>query len=94
MIKAGVLAGDDELRRFQNEAEAVALLDHPGIVPVYEVGEHDGQRYFRMKLVAGGSLAERLGRLPGRPEGRRARWWPRRPRRCTTPTCGASSTAT
>src|SRR4051794_17108285 len=36
LIRAGVLAGDDELRRFQNEAEAVALLDHPGIVPVYE----------------------------------------------------------
>jgi serine/threonine protein kinase len=34
MIRAGVLAGDDDLRRFQNEAEAVALLDHPGIVPV------------------------------------------------------------
>ena len=60
MIRAGVLAGDDELRRFQNEAEAVALLDHPGIVPVYEIGEHDGQKYFSMKLVRGGSLAERL----------------------------------
>jgi hypothetical protein len=60
MIKAGVLADDNELRRFQNEAEAVALLDHAGIVPVYEVGEHDGQRYFSMKLVPGGSLAGRL----------------------------------
>ena len=60
MIKAGVLADDAELRRFQNEAEAVALLDHPGVVPVYEVGEHDGQRYFSMKLVEGGNLAERL----------------------------------
>jgi WD40 repeat protein/predicted Ser/Thr protein kinase len=60
MIRAGVLAGEDELRRFQNEAEAVALLDHAGIVPVYEIGEHDGQKYFSMKLVRGGSLAERL----------------------------------
>src|SRR5262249_32180174 len=53
MIKAGVLADDAELRRFQNEAEAVARLDHPAIVPVYEIGEHDGQRYFSMKLVEG-----------------------------------------
>src|SRR5262245_30189666 len=60
LIRAGVLAGDDELRRFQNEAEAVALLDHPGIVPVYEVGDHEGQRYFSMKLVPGGNLADRL----------------------------------
>src|SRR4051794_34270816 len=60
LIRAGVLAGDDELRRFQNEVEAVALLDHPGIVPVYEGGEHDGRRYFSMKLVQGGNLAGRL----------------------------------
>jgi WD40 repeat protein len=60
MIKGGVLADDVELRRFQNEAEAVAQLDHPGIVPVYEVGEHQGQRYFSMKLVPGGSLGGRL----------------------------------
>jgi predicted Ser/Thr protein kinase len=56
MVKAGLLAGDDELRRFRNEAEAVALLDHPGVVPVYEVGKHEGQHYFSMKLVPGGSL--------------------------------------
>jgi len=60
MIKAGVLADDAELRRFQNEAEAVALLDHAGIVPVYEVGEREGQKYFSMKLVEGGNLAEQL----------------------------------
>jgi eukaryotic-like serine/threonine-protein kinase len=51
MIRAGLFAGDDDLRRFQNEAEAVALLDHPGIVPLYEVGELEGQRYFSMKLI-------------------------------------------
>ena len=60
MIRAGVLADEAELRRFQNEAEAVALLDHPGIVPVYEVGEHECQKYFSMKLVEGGNLAEQL----------------------------------
>ena len=69
MIKAGVLADDAELRRFQNEAEAVALLDHPGIVPVYEVGEHDGQRYFSMKLVEGGNLAEQLAVVQGQSQG-------------------------
>ena len=60
MIKAEALADVAELRRFQNEAEAVALLDHAGIVPVYEVGEHDGQKFFSMKLVDGGNLAEQL----------------------------------
>ena len=67
MIKAGVLADDAELRRFQNEAEAVALLDHPGIVPVYEVGEHDGQHYFSMKLIDGGNLGERLASFQDNP---------------------------
>jgi serine/threonine protein kinase len=60
MVKAGLLADNAELRRFQNEAEAVALLDHLGVVPVYEVGEHEGQRYFSMKLIVGSNLAEKL----------------------------------
>ena len=61
MIKASRFPSADDVRRFQNEAEAVALLDHPGIVPVYEVGEHDSQRYFSMKLIEGRNLAEQLG---------------------------------
>jgi tetratricopeptide (TPR) repeat protein len=68
LIKSGLRADDAELRRFQNEAEAVALLDHAGIVPVYEVGEHDGQRYFSMKLIEGGNLADRLGAFKVNPD--------------------------
>lgn len=67
MIKAGLLADHDEQRRFQNEAEAVALLDHPGIVSAYEVGEHDGQQYLAMKLVKGEGLNCLLDRYLGDP---------------------------
>src|SRR5262245_24909469 len=60
MIRTGRFASVDELRRFHNEAEVVATLDHPHIVPIYEVGQHRRHHYFSMKLVPGGSLADRL----------------------------------
>jgi WD40 repeat protein len=68
MLRADVLATDDELRRFQNEAEAVAFLDHPHIVPILEVGEHERRRYFTMKLIVGQSLDQRLADYAGDPK--------------------------
>ncbi len=64
MILSGNIAGNDEIKRFQTEAEAAANLYHPGIVPVYEIGEHEGQHYFSMGFVDGQSLQGKLAAGP------------------------------
>lgn len=61
MILAGQWANEKEIERFRREAEAVAKLDHPNIVPVYAVGEHEGRHFFSMKFIEGQSLAARMG---------------------------------
>ncbi|HVS11837.1 MAG TPA: protein kinase [Planctomycetota bacterium] len=60
VLRAGRLAGAAELASLRAEAEAVARLDHPGIVPVHEVGEHAGHAFFSMKWIEGGTLALHL----------------------------------
>ncbi len=67
MILAGQLATKEEVRRFRNEAEAAALMSHPNIVPIYEVGEQSGQPFFSMKLIEGGNLAQHVEEFRDRP---------------------------
>ena len=91
MINNSEFASEDQLRRFQNEAEAVAALDHPGIVPIYEVGTFEDQRYFSMKLIDGRGMEKALGELMDDPRLRGS--LRRSPMPSTTPTSAASSTA-
>lgn len=64
MIQAGKHATPDELRRFRAEAEAVARLQHPNIVQIYEVGNHNDLPFFSLEFVKGGSLAQKLDGTP------------------------------
>jgi len=64
MILRGQLASAVDRERFRAEAEAAARLDHPNIVPVYEVGESEGRPFFSMKYIAGRTLSQMLTEHP------------------------------
>jgi hypothetical protein len=64
MLRTGPHAGEQELARFRAEAEAVARLQHPNIVQIFAVGEHEGLPYFSMEFCGGGSLAESIAGTP------------------------------
>lgn len=68
MILRGALASPEDVARFRAEAEAAARLNHPNIVQVFEVGEHNGQPFFSMQYVEGTTLSKRIadGPLPSR----------------------------
>ncbi|MBI3861575.1 MAG: protein kinase [Planctomycetia bacterium] len=68
VILAGSHAGREDLERFRTEAETIARLQHPNIVQIHDVGEHDGLPYLSLEYCAGGSLARKLEGTPLPPQ--------------------------
>jgi tetratricopeptide (TPR) repeat protein/tRNA A-37 threonylcarbamoyl transferase component Bud32 len=75
MIRASRTASETDVQRFRAEAEAVANLDHPHIVPIYETGEYQGDCYFTMKLLDGGNLARAASGEPWTPGNKERQRW-------------------
>jgi ABC-type amino acid transport substrate-binding protein len=67
LILKGQLASPAEVQRFRAEAQAAAGLEHDNIVPIYEVGEHEGEHFFSMQLIEGGSLSQHIDRYRADP---------------------------
>jgi hypothetical protein len=67
MIVAGQLASLADVQRFRREAQTTANLQHPNIVAIHEIGEHDGQHHFSMDYVDGGTLAQKVNGTPQPP---------------------------
>ncbi|TWU22579.1 Serine/threonine-protein kinase PknB [Bythopirellula polymerisocia] len=72
VIGSGSLCSPEDIARFHIEAEAAARLNHPGIVPVYDVGQHEGTHYYSMECIEGQSLAKNIGAHNPRLDPRRA----------------------
>jgi serine/threonine-protein kinase len=68
MVLGGEHARPDWLARFRAEAEAVARLQHPNVIQIFDIGEHSGLPYFSLEYAEGGSLAQRLDGTPWPPE--------------------------
>jgi eukaryotic-like serine/threonine-protein kinase len=68
VFPGGLLAGDEAMARFQAEAAGIARLDHPNILPIYDLGELAGQPYFTMRFLAGTNLAGRIGEFLSQPK--------------------------
>ena len=64
MVLGGEHAGEDDLARFKTEAEAVASIQHPNIVQIYEVGDKNGLPYFSLEFIDGGSLQQKIDGKP------------------------------
>ena len=64
MILAGPLGGKEFVQRFRTEASAAAILQHPNIVAIHDVGVHEGRHYFSMDYVEGQNLAQLVGQQP------------------------------
>jgi serine/threonine-protein kinase len=67
LVLSGEMASEVEVERFRREAHASAHLDHPHSVPIYEVGVHQGQHYFSMRLVEGHSLSRKIEQFAKNP---------------------------
>src|SRR5687768_14508380 len=64
MILSGEFASEEFIQRFRDEAGAVASLQHPNIVTIFEVGEHEGRQYFSMDYIEGQNLSDRVREKP------------------------------
>lgn len=67
MVLAGAHAGEEQLARFRLEAEAVAHFQHPNVVQIYDIGQHQGLPYFSLEFVDGGSLSDKIDNKPQTP---------------------------